>query len=337
VTAVSKISTMWRELEALGVPTQAKLRLQEALELRGASVLVGIDGAGHRHLCIPAPKEEEGLQDRQSRGVSIEVRGLLSPGEVQLYVDVECTLPSLNELFVVLVTEMLDVLVLDPERPFAACHGVLERWRELLEKPATPLLGREQLTGLMAELLVLEALVRHRSAAVVGWTGPEKAVHDFTCGTVDIEVKSTLRTTGRLVQVHDLSQLEPPKSGALYLAFFRLRSSPGRGRAVPEQVDTIADLCADRALLFRRLSAAGYHQDSRASYEKVTFEVAEELWYLVDDEFPRLHQGVSFMPGQPHPSITKISYLLDLDGVPARPLRERPTKVIETAAEALSS
>ena len=45
------------------------------------------------------------------------------------------------------------------------------------------------------------------------WRGPKKALHDFVCGAIDIEVKSSLRTTETIIEVNDLKQLDPPDGG----------------------------------------------------------------------------------------------------------------------------
>ena len=49
---------------------------------------------------------------------------------------------------------MLEALLLDPDDPSRRCREVLERWRELLERPDPRLLGPQQLAGLFGELPV---------------------------------------------------------------------------------------------------------------------------------------------------------------------------------------
>jgi hypothetical protein len=330
-----KVALLWRELEDAGLPSAEKLRFKEAGTVGALPVLIGVDGLGHRHICVPAPDADRGKHDTHSRGVSIEVRELMAGKNRRQFVDVRCSLPGLNALFSIVADEMLGQLERDSAHPFNACHEVLERWRELLERQRGALLGREQLAALMAELLVLERLVQRHGRAIEGWVGPEKSVHDFICGNVDVEVKSSLRTAGRVIEVHDLAQLEAPAGGKLFLNFTKLRFAPGRGRSVPEIVDHIAETCSDKPQLFERLALAGYDPVDRTAYEQSTFEVVEDLWYLIDEGFPRLTRR-SFVPDQPPPAVTKISYTLDLDACPVPPLDPSAGSPITVAAEVFS-
>jgi hypothetical protein len=331
----ASLSKLWQEIEDAGTPATEKLRLREAANVGGRAVLVGIDGFGRRHVCIQTGESDRGKKDRYSRGVSIEVRELLEGGVPRDYVDVRCVLPALNELFAVVASEMVDQLRVDASQPFNTCHQTLERWRELLEKDGTGLLGREQLAALFGELLVAEELVRRRGAALRTWVGPEKAPHDFMCGKIDIEVKTSLRTAGRFIEVNGLSQLDPPAGGALYLFFTRLRFSPGRGRSVPDVVASIAEKSSDQPLLFRLLADSGYDPAHRDSYQQITFEVLEELWFAVDDAFPRLTKA-SFVAGNPHKAVTTIAYTLDLDAIDTPPLGKASASILDTAAAAVT-
>jgi len=330
------IALLWRELENAGLPSAEKVRFKEGGKLGDTAILVGIDGLGHRHVCVPAPDSDRGKQDTSSRGVSIEVRELLAGTEPRQFVDVKCSIPALNELFSMVAGDMLEQLARDSARPFNTCHEVLERWRELLERERGAPLGREQLAALMAELLVLERLVKRQARSVEGWLGPEKAVHDFVCGAVDLEVKSSLRTSGHVMDIHGLSQLEAPRDGALYLNFTRLRFSPGRGRSVPEVIDSIATSCSDRSLLLERLALVGYDPADRKSYEQTTFEVTEELWFIVDDAFPGITR-TSFLRDEPPSAVTRIDYVLDLDASPVSPLDGTSCMcLLDEAAEAFT-
>src|SRR6266540_2409091 len=101
------VAKLWAELESDGVPEADKLRLREAARFGTTSILIGIDGLGHRHMCVSAPDVDAGKQDLNSRGVSIEVRVLLAGEERRQYVDVACTIPALNEMFGIVSGEMV--------------------------------------------------------------------------------------------------------------------------------------------------------------------------------------------------------------------------------------
>jgi len=327
------VAKLWADVEGKGRPSPEKLLLVEAGKASGTcAVLVGIDGQGRRHLCVSAEKEKPGQADRYSRGVTIEIRELLHDGRPQPYVDVICLIPELNELFAIVTGEMLGALQLDCASPFRKCHDVLERWRALLEKERSDLLLREELAALLAELLVLERLTATEPRALQGWLGPEKALHDFVCGRIDIEVKCTLRTSGRIIEVNDLAQLAAPPDGDLYLGVIRLQYAPKRGRSVPDVIEVLLERGVDQALLFHRLALVGYDPDFATAYRATTFEVVEEFWYRIDDAFPRI-TAASFRAGLPPPAVTKVSYILNLDADAPAPIADTSLPFFRKAAE----
>jgi hypothetical protein len=336
VNLSARVAKLWADVESKGRPAAEKLLLVEAGKASDScSVLVGIDGNERRHLCVSAPRERPGQADRYSRGVTIEVRELVQDGQLQQFIDVTCLIPELNKLFEIVTGEMLGALQADSASSFKKCHDILERWRALLEKERSGALSREELAALMAELIVLDRLTEVEVRALQGWLGPEKAVHDFVCGQIDIEVKSTLRTTGRIVEINDLAQLAAPAGGDLYLGLVRLRYAPKRGRSVPDLIDALIDRGVDEVLLFQRLASVGYDPVLAEAYRATTFEVVEEFWYRVDDAFPRI-TAASFRPGLPPPVVTKISYTLNLDADDPAPMAAGSLTFIKKAAEAFA-
>jgi len=227
------------------------------------------------------------------------------------FVDIHCRKPELNSLFEILAADVLKESQRRPESPFAAAHSVLERWRELLEPDPGALLGQAQLAALLAELLLLERFGQGGVPPVRFWCGPEKGPHDFVCGDVDFEVKSTLSATRREVMIHGLSQLTESPGARLFLWWVRLRPSPGRGTSVPEVVERLIERGADNSMLLGKLRLQGYTHADAESYRSTAFEIVESALYLVDPAFPRLTES-SFVGGVPQ-RVTRIDYTLSLD------------------------
>src|SRR5690606_35855187 len=148
------------------------------------------------------------------------------------YVDFVCTIPDLNGLFGMVASDMLGSLRRGDTDVYGRCRNVLERWRRMLGSARRGVLSEGAQAALLAELIVLERIVRIEPSGVRAWLGPEGAPHDFVCGSIDIEVKSSLKTSGDIVEINGLGQLEPKPGSELYLQFLKLLKAPGRGRSL---------------------------------------------------------------------------------------------------------
>jgi hypothetical protein len=323
-----QLSTLWESIERSGTLNPSAVRfLDTGVDSSRGSVLVGLDGAGQRHLCIPAPTGELDREDRRSRGVTIEVRPLLNrEGRATPFVDVHCRRPELNALFETVATDILAESQKKTDSPFATAHTVLERWRELLEPAEGAALGPKQLAALLAELLLLERLGRNGIPALKYWLGPDKGPHDFVCGAVDFEVKSTLSTTRREVEIHGLAQLMESPRTTLHLWWIRLRPSPGRGTTVPDTIDRLLASGADASTLVKNLKLEGYVQADAPAYRNIHFELVESALYTVNADFPRLMSG-SFVDGLP-PQITRVDYTINLDASKPVPMEQAAAETV---------
>ncbi len=82
-------------------------------------------------MLVPVSPERTVVEDRRSSGVQITRHVLVDAGESRTFVDVICAKAHLNELFDVVVDEMIVEDPAMPATPDLACRRVLERWREL--------------------------------------------------------------------------------------------------------------------------------------------------------------------------------------------------------------
>jgi hypothetical protein len=328
------LSTLWHSIERSGTLERDAMRfLDTGVSFPTGRVLIGIDGKNQRHLCIPAGNGEIGLRDSSSNGVTVEVRTLVNEaGHECPFVDVHCRKPQLNALFETLASNILIESKERPDSPFLAAHGVLERWRELLESSDGAPLGPKQLAALLAELLLLEKLGKPSAVPPIDyWLGPDRRPHDFVCGPIDFEVKSTLTTIRREIEIHTLAQLATSPGTTLYIWWVRLRPSPGRGTNVPDTVNRLIARGADPSTLLKRLKAEGYLEAHAPDYRGVTFETVESALYLVDAQFPRLTTD-SFVGGLPG-AISRVDYVINLDATGHTPVDESREKTIFETVE----
>src|SRR5690606_29940302 len=147
----------------------------------------------------------------------------------------------------------------------------------------------------------------------------EGAPHDFVCGSIDIEVKSSLKTSGDIVEINGLGQLEPKPGSELYLQFLKLLKAPGRGRSLVALVRSISDACSDLHAFHSKLEMVGFSLEHEAAYEGTQFEVAVDRVYPVDDSFGALVPSWLGQRGLPTPFVY-LQYRMDLALVSSSPL-----------------
>jgi hypothetical protein len=282
-------------------------------------VLHALDTEGRRHLLVPLEGDAEGVEDHASAGVQIVIRELVDAGQRRRFADAVCQFGHLRELFSVIADEMLQAVTAHPGEPALGCRLVLERWRELLERPRSRLLGPDQLAGLYAELRFLRRLVAVAPARALSlWTGPWRSRFDFLAGEAAVEVKASTGTEGRRVEIHGDRQLEEPTGGTLHLLVVWLERVTDGGENVPDLVDALLDR-VDRFELLSALQEAGYDHADAETYRQIQFSLREEVLYQVDEAFPRIVPS-SFATGVTPHRVTHLRYRIDLDGEPPSPL-----------------
>jgi hypothetical protein len=311
----------WSALHIAGAPRRGNFNvLDSRVEVRGGPVLMALDADGFYHVLVPSP----GMPfeaDRRSAGVHLLRRTLEEPGaEGGEFADVACRKAHLSGIFLHLANDLLARISEAPEEPVSVCQRVLLRWRELLDREAPNVLSRQALAGLFGELACLQTLISINSAALEVWTGPTSSIHDFTRNGLAVEVKTSLRREGWMFEVHGHRQLEEPpqEGGELYLSVLKVEPSAS-GDSVPELIDEICGMGADRLDLHTMLWAVGYDARDAEVYREMPFRIAGERVYRVDAAFPRIVSS-TFLGGHPPSGVLGLRYTLDLTNAPPDPL-----------------
>jgi hypothetical protein len=298
-----------------------EIRIRESnVQLPEGTVLHGLDTKGRRHLLVPLLPDQHVIEDRRSAGVQLHLRELLDAGSQKRYLDVVCLLPHLNSLFSTVADEMLERIAEAPAKAPQQCELVLNRWRELLERPSSSLLGPERVAALIAELSWVERIARHDPhRALVAWRGPLRERYDFMGSLCSLEVKSTIAREGRHVEIHGDRQLDDPPEGPLYLAFHRLERVEDGGTTIPERIVALQALAVDHLRLLQLLLMAGYDSRDGDSYARLRFNESEFRVYMVNDGFPRVIPA-SFVGRSVPARVLSLRYTIDLEGEPPTPI-----------------
>lgn len=302
---VDRIRLGWVVLAEAGDPSGDGLRTQPLERIGAHEVLLGRDGGGVPCLLIavdrPGPEEDVGV-------VTVRNRELETSAGVGDFVVVACGDPSLRDVFdhflVGLLAALEDNQALNPG---AAAIEVLAHWQALF-RSGSGQMSRSDLAALLAELLVLEEVVKHDPQCSLDvWVGPFQARHDLRRGDHAIEVKSTLSHTRRRIRVNGVDQLEAPPGGSLTLAWYRFESVPAGSLSVFAVVDRLIGTGVSAVDLFRLLEAAGCPPSKRDAYDPIRFELREHRFFAVDDTFPRI-VAASFTGGAAPVGVDELTY-----------------------------
>lgn len=295
-TLRSRIAFLEAEVKREG-SGRAEVRLADVT----SDIFLGIDADGSLSMRIGCDPKTVSVDDS-----SASVRFVQTPTGYRITIA-----PNADRNVSIHLLEDVVRLLEEGHPPGDAGRAALQRFRELLARPAGAPLSDQALVGLYGELEVLEMLLE-LGGDFHCWTGWNKDHNDFRIPGLVIEVKSTTSAEYRRVRIHGLRQLADPEDGSeLLLVLRRLESSPD-GRSVPDLTDALVRLGASRSVLLDHMSQLGYSEQHRGFYEQRRFVSQEVALRRIDDEHPRLTP--SALAAVDLSFIDRIDYELNLNG-----------------------
>lgn len=204
------------------------------------------------------------------------------------------------DIFRILCADLLELTVsLSPsetERGMALVLDRVARWQDVLARRRAGNLSRNEIIGLVGELLFLRDLLLPRMsamAALTAWRGPFGDEQDFAIADTIFEVKSQSSTADRRIQISSEDQLDTAQSRIIVCQQGLAPSHEGdpTGRSlnalVGEVRATIAvagPAAADR--LEVALFDAGW--ELRPEYDGERWRLVDRTFYDVREGFPRI-------------------------------------------------
>lgn len=189
--------------------------------------------------------------------------------------------------------------------------GRLARWQDFL-RLSHDHLGQQAVIGLFGELWCLrDLLIPHAGLNAIGaWKGAQKAPQDFIfAGLCAVEVKTSKTRPMGSVTIHGEQQLDDAGLPCLFLACLRLELDDA-GESLNDIVASLRRLAAaapEFAAGFEiQLVEAGWLQRHAPLYESTRFRVAQERFFRVSGEFPRL------LPDSLSLGVDDVHYRLEL-------------------------
>lgn len=200
----------------------------------------------------------------------------------------------------------------------------LNLWRKLFQHGGSGFLQPHEIKGLIAEMLVLELLIRDGERdvheTVSGWIGPLGADQDFMYSDRAIEVKA-IGPGAESISISSLEQLGCAVPMDLILATLR-PATPGEPGAIglnalAARIEGMIAESPEALNIFKeRLLEARYVEHE--FYETVLFEPTSIAAYAVRDTFPRLVRDM--VPA----GIVGASYSIGIDSI-AEFISDMPT------------
>ncbi len=322
------INSIWEKLdsaESIYAKEYKALKTGVKSEI-GEELLIAMDSENQfRHLFIPIPKGRF-IDDVSSRGVNILYQKFNTPLGKTYIIDLVCTLPHLNELFSIIVSEIIEEIKTNKNEPYKTCKRILERWRELIGKKYTHNMSEEKIQGVFGELWYLRELTDIDLNAINYWQGPALRPHDFSNGLMALEIKTTSKK-GRIISINGIQQLTPPEKGILYLCAIKLEKVKRGGKTIPDLIKSLKELGLDYTKLLSQLADIGYSVQDTNYYKNFRYQIKENRVYLVDEDFPKIVEN-SFKNDKLPNNVIDISYIIDITSEPPFPLPEREVELL---------
>ena len=173
----------------------------------------------------------------------------------------------------------------------------LEKWKSLFDKASAEGLGLEEQRGLYGELYFLKRWLNNStdySKCIQSWVDTEKAIRDFQFSDWALEVKTTHGNNHQKIQFSSERQLDTENLNSLILLHLSLEVQQKNGETLNEIIIDIIELLnadiASQTQFKSKLIQSGYFKHHKSIYENAGYQIRQENYYLVNNEFPRIEE-----------------------------------------------
>jgi hypothetical protein len=256
------------------------------------------------------------LQDSKGFSVSEEIHRVA--GDEKLWISFDREADADKELYFFVAKDLFETIAFAGPYSASQAYGLLieriKSWQEFMRTGRRGL-SHEEEVGLFGELFFVKILMCteiENQSVVNSWLGPLKSNHDFDCGSVSVEIKTTSADEGFTAKIRSLEQLDGSKCELLFLVAINLKAQ-SNGETLPELVDSIETILNEspKALLkFNNLlMRAKYIRPDSGKYinKYVTDSVR---YYSVRKGFPRISRDMLCE------QVISCSYELDINSIP---------------------
>jgi hypothetical protein len=204
-----------------------------------------------------------------------------------------------KDVFDVLVADVVGAIIdeSDIKVILKTFSNRLTKWQSLFERFKQQGLTPEEQRGLYGELHFMRKFLQANSDLkniVISWIGSEKQIRDYQFGRWSVEVKTTHGNNHQKVNISSERQLDTTNVDNLILNHLSLELRQQSGETLNQMVDAVIGiLTSDFTALssFRnKLIEGGFFDQHRDLYEDIGYFIRQEVFYKVQDAFPRIEE-----------------------------------------------
>ncbi len=209
--------------------------------------------------------------------------------------------PHSRDIFASLCESLIQsVIKLNSEKKVSSTIiNQLEKWKTLFEKSTSTGLTPAEQQGLFGELHFLQKFLAKPDTASLNalhtWVGVDKALRDFQGGNWAVEVKTTSTNNPQKVMINGERQLDETLLRNLFLFHLSVEVSNGNGQTLCQKIAVIRDLLESDtpalSLFNAKLFEVGYLDKHEAFYQDRFYQVRNENYYKIENEFPRIKEN----------------------------------------------
>lgn len=204
------------------------------------------------------------------------------------------------DIFRILCADLLDLTgtlsVSETERGMGLVLDRVARWQDVLARRRAGILKRNEIIGLVGELLFLRDLLLPRMsalAALTAWRGPFGDEQDFAIADTIFEVKTQSSTADRRIQISSEDQLDTAQSRIIVCQQGVAPSHEGdpAGLSLNALVAEIrATIAGAGPAACDRLEVALFDAgwELRSEYDGERWRLVDRTFYEVREGFPRI-------------------------------------------------
>ena len=229
-----------------------------------------------------------------SKGIELSI-STVSPGRSgRMRLILALADPEFLDVFSSLADDIVRTLVAATDEAEAVAQLVdrLRTWQEFLRRSGSQGMSREARRGLYGELVFLRdhlLKVLSETDAVMAWTGPSGAPHDFQTPYGSVEVKTTAAASPHSFRVSNIRQLDDGGVAALFVCVVKVDESESGEETLPAAIDQLRSaLGASAKQLDEPLIKAGYIEAQRTLYQSPRYSIRSPRFFRIGDGFPRL-------------------------------------------------
>ena len=273
-------------------------------------VRFAIGQSGEPRVLLPLAERESMPTVSGGLALSVSVSSFSHTGQILRFLDLACRSSDLETVFGEVVDEML-ARIKGGDGCVDAARSTIEDFRALLLRGRSPEVDKRLIAGLVAELLVLNRLLKRSSSAWKAWCGPAGNRHDFRTGDTSLEVKASLRSDKSTITINGLEQLQVPTQGTLHLLRVVLESVNDGVLCVSDLGHGAMSLASDPERVLGLIFAAGCKDVDAEQWNCHRFRIESERLYEIRPGFPRLVMSMLTGGAVPH-GVHGVTYQVDL-------------------------